>query len=324
MGTLAAAMRPSVPFGPSGPRATHAALVSVPMARSFDVVEPEGSWHRVGTLADRRIDEASGIAASRHHADIVWTHNDSGDGPRVFGITPDGATRLTVRIGGARAIDWEDIALGPAPVGREDGRDWLYVADTGGNKYDRPFVTVYRLPEPDPARGDHEVRAEAIHIRYADGIRRDVEALLVDPRSGDLLLVTKQRDDGGAVMVVERDRLRPGGTVLAHEVATLPSGVRVVTGGDVRPDGAAIALRSYHELFTWDRRSGETIAQALRRAPTVDVAPDQSEAITWAADGASLLSVPEGVGAPISRYVPVPAPGGHSAGSTTSIVIGAW
>lgn len=38
----------------------------------------------------RNITEASGLVASRSQKDLLWTHNDSGDELRIFGIYTDG------------------------------------------------------------------------------------------------------------------------------------------------------------------------------------------------------------------------------------------
>ena len=37
------------------------------------------------------ITEASGLVASRAHAGVFWTHNDSGDAARLFAIGPGGS-----------------------------------------------------------------------------------------------------------------------------------------------------------------------------------------------------------------------------------------
>lgn len=39
---------------------------------------------RTGSLHNEAIDEASGLAASWRHEDLLWVHNDSGDEPRLF------------------------------------------------------------------------------------------------------------------------------------------------------------------------------------------------------------------------------------------------
>lgn len=46
------------------------------------------------TIEDPRITESSGLAASRAHPGIYWTHNDSDDGPYVYAV--DSRTGKTV------------------------------------------------------------------------------------------------------------------------------------------------------------------------------------------------------------------------------------
>src|SRR5947209_17594710 len=73
--------------------------------------------------------ESSGIVASRTYPGVFWTHNDSGDRPRLYAITRDGKLAGRWLVPNAKAYDWEDIAAGPAP----GGRTWLYIGDIGDN-----------------------------------------------------------------------------------------------------------------------------------------------------------------------------------------------
>ncbi|MDT5294667.1 MAG: hypothetical protein QOJ76_1547, partial [Acidobacteriota bacterium] len=129
----------------------------------------------LATLEDRRIDESSGIVASRRNPGLFWTHNDSGDGPFVYAFDRAGRSRGTWRVEGASARDWEDIAAGPGP---ETGRPYLYAGDIGDNEGRRDYVVVYRFPEPEikpedaGATGDRPRStepADALRLKYPDG-----------------------------------------------------------------------------------------------------------------------------------------------------------
>src|SRR5688500_9901929 len=63
----------------------------------------------VGRITAKSLVEASGLAASRRHADVYWTHNDGSDGV-LHAVKPDGSTiaRLKVK---AKFSDWEDVAI---------------------------------------------------------------------------------------------------------------------------------------------------------------------------------------------------------------------
>ena len=74
----------------------------------------------VGKLSEEELDEVSGLVASRAQSDLLWVHNDSGDGPRVFALDLSGRVRLEVTLRGADAVDFEDLAIGPRSRRRQD------------------------------------------------------------------------------------------------------------------------------------------------------------------------------------------------------------
>ena len=63
-------------------------------------------------------------------------------------------------------------------------------------------------------------------------------------------------------------------------------------------------------MFVWRRARGTSLATALRGKPCVSPTPlreGQGEALALTRDGRAFFTVPEGLGAAIRRYVPVPA-----------------
>ncbi|HEX9107875.1 MAG TPA: hypothetical protein VF832_11615, partial [Longimicrobiales bacterium] len=137
------------------------------------------------------LNESSGLAASRRHPGVLWTHNDSDGEPAVYAIDTRGRLLGTVRVTGARNVDWEDIALGPCAAG-----DCLYIGDIGDNDAVRGEVQLYRVPEPAP--GDAATApAERLTLVYPDG-PRDAEALFVLPDSS-VYIVSKGRKSPVAV-----------------------------------------------------------------------------------------------------------------------------
>ena len=253
-------------------------------------------------VAATDLTEASGLAASRANAGVVWSHNDSGGRPEVFAIGEDGADRGRWRLAGAAAVDWEDMARGPGA----GSQDVLYLADIGDNVAVRPTITVYRAPEPrvGPGRtGGTVAGVEALTLRYADG-PRDAEALLADPVSGDLVIVTKTPGGTGGVYPVPQ-AAAPGSPVTIRRTATVavPDGERV-TGGDVSPDGSLVALRTYGRVLVWDRAAGRSVAEALTGRPCRAPAPTevQGEALAFTPDGRGYVTVSEGRNPPLNRF----------------------
>ncbi|HEX2191532.1 MAG TPA: hypothetical protein VHG51_21650 [Longimicrobiaceae bacterium] len=188
------------------------------------------------------VHEASGLALSRRSEGVLWTHSDAGR-PEVLAVAADGTVRGTVRIAGAGAEDWEDVAVGPCA-----GGSCLYVADIGDNDASRARVTVYRVPEPDPADGASRP-AEALHATYPEG-PQDAEALFVDA-AGRIHVVTK--GETGPVDLYRFPERPQAGSVSRLERVAVLSGAEVprperVTGADASPDGRWVALRTLESV----------------------------------------------------------------------------
>jgi hypothetical protein len=255
-----------------------------------------------GTVSSPEATELSGLAVSRSQHGVLWTHNDSGDRARVLAFTTRGRLLADLAVPNATNVDWEDLAIGPGPR----RGDALYLADIGDNLRQRPEVVVYRVAEPHvPARsGGATSRARRLALRYPDGAH-DAEALLVNPSSGALLIVTK--DFSGVTGVYAATRPRPGHVTTLRRVArlTLRAG-QAITAGDISADGRTVALRSYFRPFVWIRRRGESVPETLRRRPC-DAKADllgegQGEALGLTRDGRAFFTVPEGPQPPIRRY----------------------
>jgi hypothetical protein len=257
-------------------------------------------------FTDTRISESSGAASASWDADAIWTHNDSGDGPRFFAVdTKDCGTLATYDLTGADAQDWEDMAR---------AGDTLHFGDIGDNQRERRSVTVYSVTEPgrDAAPGAVAVAARRV-LTYPDGAH-DAETLLADPTTGRLVIVTKEA--GGTSGVY---RAPESGDVLEKVTDVTLAGVtpaeRFVTGGDATQD--RIVLRTYLTAAEWDIRPGDSLAAALARPPVPIALPitPQGEAIAYTADGAGLWTTSEAGrgqpagGAPVHRLDPLGAPG---------------
>jgi hypothetical protein len=53
------------------------------------------------TFESPRVVESSGVAVSRAYPDVLWTHNDSGDGPYLYATDLHGKDRGAVQVSGA-------------------------------------------------------------------------------------------------------------------------------------------------------------------------------------------------------------------------------
>ena len=229
--------------------------------------------------------ESSGVAASRRHSGILWTHNDSGGDAEIFAIRADGTLVGRTEVKGAKNEDWEDVAIGPCP-----GGDCLYLADTGDNDGDREDAALYRVPEPAP--GAASARAERFPVRYPEG-HPDVEAIFV-LSPGTVYLVSK--GTGGTETLYRYPLpMRAGVPVALERVAEL--GVRggsrasMVTGSSASGSGRWVAIRKYGELSI--HRARELVAGQTRPALRADLSPvgeAQGEAVALLDNGRVVLT----------------------------------
>ncbi|MFJ8039273.1 WD40 repeat domain-containing protein [Kitasatospora sp. NPDC096147] len=267
----------------------------------------EGS-RREFTVRDERITESSGLTASQRHPGVYWTHNDSDDGPYVYGVdAATGRTVATLTLRGVKPRDVEAIALGP------EGR--LYLADIGDNLHGKwPEVWLYAFEEP--ARlADQTVQVTKYRVRYADG-PRDAEALLVHPVTGRVYIASKDQREG---------HLYEGPESLSSTAVNVfrPVGdVPWVTDGAFSPDGRRVVLRGYFWAKLYDWTGGGLGAEKSVSVPF----QRQGESVTFTADGSALMFGSEGKGSEVWR-VPVPGaeksadpsatPGAQPTGSPT-------
>ncbi|MEX0819545.1 MAG: hypothetical protein WD070_08120 [Pirellulaceae bacterium] len=240
---------------------------------------------QLATLANADILESSGIAASLVTPNLFWTHNDSGDGPRLFAFNEAGADLGVVALAGITAIDWEDMASF-----RRNQTGWLLVADVGDNARRRETCQLHLLPEPGlttrTATAHH-----TIHFRYEGG-PRDCEAVGVDGASNTVLLVSKAafRCEVFALTIPAVSSTR---TLVARSIAVIS--IPFATALDISPDGERAIVLTYADAYEFQRRGNEPWAEAFKREPRVVKMPPrrQGEAICYAPDGRSLYLTSE-------------------------------
>jgi hypothetical protein len=257
-----------------------------------------------GSLQDPALIEVSGLAVSAKNAGTLWAHNDSGDSARVFAISDAGATRVTYALAGATAVDWEDLALGRGPV---VGQPYLYAGDIGDNGAARTEIVVYRVPEPVVSGSGMKTLTgvDKLTLKYPDGAK-DAEALLVDPRSGEIVVIQKAIGGGPVGIYRAPANLAAGSTTMLTRIGTLnlPSGLaNSVTAADITPDCDSIVVRSYGSVRLYSRRN-ETLLVGLTSPPCVGPLPaeGQGEAVAFRPDGRAYLTVSEGGAAVLHRY----------------------
>jgi len=259
-----------------------------------------------GTVQSNDVGEASGIAASRKNANVLWVHNDSGDSARVFAMTTTGTHLGIYNLLAITARDCEDIAIGPGPT---PGESYLYLGDIGDNNAAYSTVFVYRVAEPTVSATQQPVNVnltgvQKFTLKYEDG-PRDAETLMVDPTNGDLYVLSK-RVSQSKVYRVPAAELVTGTTITMRAVAQLPWGW--TTGGDISPNGSEVIIRGYFNASLWRRPPGGNLWDAFSgtQYPVPLATEPQGEAICFEGNGRGYYTTSEGAHQPIYYYARVP------------------
>lgn len=245
-----------------------------------------GPWSTCATIeitsnamvAEDRLVETSGLVASVQHAGLLWAHNDSGAEAGIHALELDGSDRGFFAIEGVAVRDTEDVALA-------NGR--IHLGDIGDNNRARDTITIHVFDEPtpeDPGTVTPIDGVTTINARYPDGAT-DAEALLVDPVTDEIIIFSKDLDDGEALT---RIYTVPRETGTAEPVTmTLVGSIDVfaltsqsptisitsvlfpgqVTAADISPDGSVVAVRTYGSLWLFPRLTGQSVADALTAEP---------------------------------------------------------
>ncbi len=267
-----------------------------------------------GLVTNSAIRETSGIAASRRNPNVLYVHNDSGNGPQIFAINEVGRLLSTLTVGGWGARDWEDIAVGPGPV---DGVNYIYIAETGDNYARWPKCYILRMPEPMVSATQSETSAtvtnyDVLTFVYPDG-PRDAETVMLDPLTKDIYVVSKREAQVGLYRMPYPQSVT--GTNVLQFIRTLPA--TWVVSGDISPSGYEILVKEPNRILHWCRQTGQSIGAAMAAAPiTLPCASEpQGEAIAWRPDGSGYFTLSEGRNQPLhffARQNPDAPPPGYT------------
>ncbi|MCY7358731.1 MAG: PE-PGRS family protein, partial [Rudanella sp.] len=202
-----------------------------------------------------QIDEASGMVDSRSIPGNLWVQQDGGSPAELALLGYDGKLKGKISIPNAQNIDTEDMSSGPGP---QANVNYIYLGDIGDNNAQHASRTIYRFPEPASLTTPIQ-QVERINYRYPDG-PRDAEALLVDPRTRDIYIVSKRETRVRLYRLKYPQNINE--VTVAESLGEIP--VSVVTGASISPDGTEILLRTYTNVYYYKRKDGQSLPDALQ------------------------------------------------------------
>lgn len=286
----------------------------------FNARSGSGSTEKV-ILHVAALKEASGLAASLRTPDLLWSHNDSGGLPVLYGFGLDGKPRGALRIVGTKNVDWEALASFEL-----DGESWIAIGDIGDNLAGRKDRVIHVIEEPvrtrlSPLEETMVTVAWSVPFRFESG-PHDCETMLVDVRRREFVLVTKRTTPpelytlplrpgapapkGGYVAVKMGTIAHLPQTSAFQRLLPLPSRRyrHQPTDGSFSPDGLSAAILTYGDVLLYRRQAGQSWPAAFQQKP-LRLAPhglSQAEALCFAEDGHSLFVTGEQKDAPLLRY----------------------
>lgn len=256
------------------------------------------------TVTDPRLAELSGLVVI---GERMLAMSDGGDHVAVY-LLDQHCRIVEVHTAPVDPYDPEDLAVAA------DRTVWL--GDTGDNRHSRATVALIAL-HPDGTTGVYR-------LAYPDG-PHDAEALLL-AADGTPYVVTKELTGVSGVYRPLTPLVR-GGTVRLGRVSTVrlhPTGTPggpvgtvgqvLITGGAISPDGRRLALRTYTDAYVWPLAGSDVVSALMTTPQRIALPPSpQGEAISFSADGRSLVVAGEQLPSLVTQ-VPLPtAPASRAA-----------
>ncbi|MBK0382662.1 hypothetical protein I5M32_06775 [Pedobacter sp. SD-b] len=246
-------------------------------------------------LQDKNINELSGLVVSTKSDDLLWVHNDSGDKSYVYLINNKGEKITTIDYH-KDVKDCEDIALYHA----KNGKPEIFVGDIGDNKAKREYISLYKFEEPNTHKTKDKIdikNAKEIKLKYPDG-PKDAECLMIDPLDKKIYIVSK-REDSVKVYSAAIDTPPNKPTTLKKEATLFFPGVihlKWITAGDISRDGTQVLIKSYGNIFYWNRKTNESFIDCIKKPyKIIPYKPEpQGEAIGFTKDAKHFYTISEG------------------------------
>jgi hypothetical protein len=220
--------------------------------------------------------ESSGLLV---YDQLLWTHNDSGGQPVLYGLNPYTPTiDRTLRLQNATNVDWEDITR---------DAQFVYVGDFGNNNGTRRDLGIYKFPL-DGLQTD-QVVPQWISFSYPDQTNFnsrprahdfDMEAMIAYKQN--LLLFSKSWSSLHTKLysIPKEQGDYPAELLDSFNVNGL------ITGATYVPERGIVALVGYTPFFTgfmwlfWDFQEGNIFSGNKRRIE-LNLPFHQIEAIDW-------------------------------------------
>ncbi len=253
----------------------------------------------IGKIENNIIEEASGLVESVENSNSLWTHNDGGDGPFLYLISSFDAKILKkISLVGIKNEDWEDLAIGPSILG--DTSTYIYLGDIGDNKKNKTIKKIHFFREPKIKDFDNEL-IEINDIKtisfYSEKKIENFETLMIDPNSKELFLIAKNKKKKQNIYKIDTENIEIDEIQKAKKYLTLnlKNLKGEITGGEISRNGQKCLIKTYKNVFLWERKKDEKWKNIWSQAPKIlkYIPESQGEAICWSNDENAYFTLSE-------------------------------
>ena len=253
----------------------------------------------IGKIENNIIEEASGLVESVENNNSLWTHNDGGDGPFLYLISSFDAKILKkISLVGIKNEDWEDLAIGPSILG--DTSTYIYLGDIGDNKKNKTIKKIHFFREPKIKDFDNEL-IEINDIKtisfYSEKKIENFETLMIDPNSKELFLIAKNKKKKQNIYKIDTENIEIDEIQKAKKYLTLnlKNLKGEITGGEISRNGQKCLIKTYKNVFLWERKKDEKWKSIWSQAPKIlkYIPESQGEAICWSNDENAYFTLSE-------------------------------
>ncbi|MDB5012252.1 MAG: putative lipoprotein, partial [Daejeonella sp.] len=175
----------------------------------------------------------------------------------------------------------------------------IYIADIGDNKLAYNGYIIYSFPEP-VATASTVKTFNTIKFTYSDG-KHDAEAFLVDPKTKDILIITKNDPQSGIYKLSY-----PYSFTNSNRAALVGKlDYSGVVSAALSPDRKEIIIKTYTDLRLYSCTEKQSIEEALsyKSKSLPYVLEPQGEAVTFANDNSGFYTLSEkGLSTSVNLY----------------------
>jgi hypothetical protein len=238
-------------------------------------------------IAPKKIEEASGLAASKTIPGYLWTLNDSGNPAEIYLLNEKAEIVMTCALENIVNRDWEELFIGPGP---EPDKSYIYVADIGDNDAVYPDKILYRMEEPLIIEKKSVIKKVDTFVFSLPDKPRDTEAMIYDSLSSSFYIFSKREPN---IKLYELKYPFLSDTLTAEFKVELP--FNNIVAADISDNGDEILLKSYNQIFYWKRNKEESFISTLTRKPEeLKYSPEaQGESIVFRYDGSGFYTLSE-------------------------------